>query len=383
MSKISDLIKKMCPNGVEYKKLEECCNILDNKRKPISKGAREFGEYPYFGANGIQDYISDYIFDGKYVLVGEDGSVQTSSGTPIVNWAEGKIWVNNHAHIIEEIEGISLRYLYHYLQTVNVSDLIHGNIPKLNQGDFRNIKIAIPPKEIQDKIVIILDKFGELEVELEAELEVRRQQYEFWRGKLLNSSTKTYKLDDIAKFTYGFTDKAMDDGDARYIRITDISEDGYLLKNDSKYLNITNENEKYLLNKGDIIVARTGASFGKTLYFNDDYPGIYASFLIKIDLDNSVILNRYYWHFSKSSLYWNQANNLVSRAGQPQFNSNALKKIEINLPSLEEQQKIVNILDKFELLINDISAGIPSEIELRKKQYEYYRNKLLSFEEMS
>ena len=147
-------------------------------------------------------------------------------------------------------------------------------------------------------------------------------------------------------------------------------------------LNISDDNKKYLLNKGDLVVARTGASFGKTLYFNDDYPGIYASFLIKIDLNNNVILNRYYWHYSKSSLYWNQANNLVSRAGKPQFNSNAIKKIEINLPSLEEQQKIVSILDKFELLINDISEGLPAEIEARRKQYEYYSDKLLSFEEM-
>ena len=67
MSRLNDLIKKLCPNGVEYKKLEDCCNILDNKRKPVSKGVRENGEYPYYGANGIQDYINDFIFDGEYV----------------------------------------------------------------------------------------------------------------------------------------------------------------------------------------------------------------------------------------------------------------------------------------------------------------------------
>ena len=112
MRKINELIKELCPNGVEYRRLEKCCNILDNKRKPVKKGAREKGEYPYYGANGIQDYVSDYIFDGKFVLVGEDGSVINDSGNPIVNWAEGKIWVNNHAHIIEEIKGINLRYLF-------------------------------------------------------------------------------------------------------------------------------------------------------------------------------------------------------------------------------------------------------------------------------
>lgn len=102
MSKLEELISELCPDGVEYKKLEECCTVLDRQRKPVTKAAREAGEYPYYGANGIQDYVSDYIFDGTFVLVGEDGSVITPEGTPVVNWAEGKIWVNNHAHIIEE-----------------------------------------------------------------------------------------------------------------------------------------------------------------------------------------------------------------------------------------------------------------------------------------
>lgn len=144
MSKLEELIKEFCPNGVEYKPLEECCSILDNKRKPVTKSVREYGEYPYYGANGIQDYVSDYIFDGVFVLVGEDGSVLTSNGTPVVNWAEGKIWVNNHAHIIAEKEGILLRYLYHYLQTISIVSLVHGNIPKLTGSDFKSLQIPLP-----------------------------------------------------------------------------------------------------------------------------------------------------------------------------------------------------------------------------------------------
>ena len=101
MTKLEQLIKELCPDGVEIRSLENCCNILDRKRKPVTKSAREAGEYPYYGANGIQDYVSDYIFDGIFILVGEDGSVITSTGNPVVTWAEGKIWVNNHAHIIE------------------------------------------------------------------------------------------------------------------------------------------------------------------------------------------------------------------------------------------------------------------------------------------
>ena len=84
MSKLDELIRELCPDGVETFPLEECCNILDKKRKPVTKNSREKGEYPYYGANGVQDYVSDYIFNGKFVLVGEDGSVITKSGTPVV-----------------------------------------------------------------------------------------------------------------------------------------------------------------------------------------------------------------------------------------------------------------------------------------------------------
>lgn len=129
-------------------------------------------------------------------------------------------------------------------------------------------------------------------------------------------------------------------------------------------------------------MARTGATFGKTLYVPNDEPAVYASFLIKISLDNDVILNRYYWHFSKSTLYWEQANKLVSAGGQPQFNSNALCRVSVPVPSIEEQEVIISILDRFDALCNDLTSGLPAEIEARNKQYAYYRDKLLTFKEV-
>lgn len=178
-------------NDFETKNLEQCCIILDNKRKPVTKALRTSGEYPYYGANGILDYVSEYIFDGIFILVGEDGTVINKNNTPVVTWAEGKIWVNNHAHIIKELEdkSIDLRYLYYYLQTLNVRELIHGNIPKLNQGDFRKLQIKVPKKTKQIEIANILDRFDKLcndiSEGLPAEIEARQKQYEYYRDKLL------------------------------------------------------------------------------------------------------------------------------------------------------------------------------------------------------
>ena len=188
-------------------------------------------------------------------------------------------------------------------------------------------------------------------------------------------------LGEIAEFKYGFTDKAKDKGNVRFVRITDINEYGKLRDNDYKYIDLTAENEEYILSKGDLLMARTGATFGKAMLFNENYPAVYASFLIRIRFIGEIILPDYYWHFSQSSLYWNQAYELVGGGAQPQFNANALKAVKIPIPPLSEQESIVSILDKFDSLVNDTTIGIPAEIEARRKQYAYYRNKLLTFEE--
>lgn len=189
MSKLQELIKKLCPNGVEYKKLGDLCEILDNQRKPVSKSKRRLGKYPYYGANGIQDYVDDYIFDGTYLLVGEDGSVMNKDKSPILNWAQGKIWVNNHAHILGERHTVMiLRFLYYSLSITDVSTIVRGTPPKINQANLRSIEVPVPPLEVQAEIVSILDRFADYAAELQAELQARREQYEYYRDKLLSFS---------------------------------------------------------------------------------------------------------------------------------------------------------------------------------------------------
>ena len=133
-------------------------------------------------------------------------------------------------------------------------------------------------------------------------------------------------------------------------------------------------------------MARTGATYGKTMIFEEDYPAIYAGFLIKLIFNKNIINPKYYWHFAQSDLFWDQANKLVCGGGQPQFNANALKQVKLPIPfpdnpikSLQVQTKIANTLDRFDTLTASISEGLPKEIELRKKQYEYYRDMLLTF----
>lgn len=185
MSKLQELIKELCPDGVEFRKLGEVCEILDSKRQPIAKGKRIPGKYPYYGANGVQDYVDNYIFDGVFLLVGEDGSVINKDNSPVLNWAVGKIWVNNHAHILAEKYCCNLRYLYFILQVTNVSKIVRGMPPKINQENLINIEIPLPPLEVQNEIVRILNAFTAHTAELQAELQARKEQYEYYRNKLL------------------------------------------------------------------------------------------------------------------------------------------------------------------------------------------------------
>lgn len=385
-NKLEELIKKLCPNGVEYKKLEDCCNILDNERKPVTKSARIKGKYPYYGANGIQDYVSDYIFDGTFVLVGEDGSVINKNGNPVVTWAEGKIWVNNHAHVIKEKENVLLRYLYHYIQTINVSVLIHGNIPKLNQGDFRNLRIAVPPLEVQCEIVHILDDFTLLSAELLAELKARQKQFSYYRECLVNNGGHKIRLDKIVDIYLGLTHtpKYVTSG-IKFISAQNTSKD-YLDLTNVKYIS-REEYESITQNakpkKGDILFTRVGSNLGHPVIVDtDEELCMFVSLGYLRVKDTSKVSIDYIKHWINTENFWNQVRKNVHGSAKVNLNTGWLSKFEISIPNFDEQKKIVNILNVLEKLCNDISEGLPAEIEARQKQYEYYRDKLLTFKEL-
>ena len=147
----------------EEKRLGEIVEILDYKRQPVSKINRQKGRYPYYGANGIQDYVSDYIFDGAFVLMGEDGSVINKDNTPVLNWATGKIWVNNHAHVLGENKSCAmLKFVYYSLSMVDVQSIVIGMPPKINQQNMCSISISVPSLSEQRKIAGCLTSIDEM-----------------------------------------------------------------------------------------------------------------------------------------------------------------------------------------------------------------------------
>lgn len=180
------------------------------------------------------------------------------------------------------------------------------------------------------------------------------------------------KLGEVAEIEYGYTDKASSVGNYRYIRITDIDNEGLLSDNEKVYIKSISEAKPFLLNNGDLLMARIGATFAKVLFYKEFEPSIFASYLIRIKFKTQID-NKFYWYFSKSNDYWEQANKLSSGAAQPQFNGNALKQVLFPFPkSLPEQQRIVSILDKSVASIDKAKANAEQNLKNAKELFESY-----------
>lgn len=177
-------------NGFAWVTLDEISQNCDNLRKPITSGKRESGAYPYYGASGIVDYVKDFIFDGDYLLISEDGANLLTRNTPIAFSISGRNWVNNHAHVLKFDTYELRRYVEFYLNSIDLSSYISGGAqPKLNQKNLNRIPIPMPAPSECKRIVSILDRFdtlcNDLSTGLPAEIAARQQQYEYYRDKLL------------------------------------------------------------------------------------------------------------------------------------------------------------------------------------------------------
>jgi len=390
MSNIEELIQQLCPDGVEFKELGEIVEILDSRRKPVSKSQRVGGKYPYYGANGIQDYVDDYIFDGTFILLGEDGSVINKNGTPVLNWATGKIWVNNHAHILaEKSEKAFLRYVYFALAILDVTKVVKGNIPKITQQNLRSFQIPVPPLPIQQEIVYILDKFTTLEAELEAELEARRAQYNFYRNQLLNFEGKEVEwktLGEVGGFTRG----------KRFVKDDIVSEGVPCIHYGELYTHYkiwAKEAKSYLkpdlaaklrvAHPGDVVIVSAGETIedigNGVAWLGDSDVVIHDACFAYSHKMNP----KYVSYYLQTNLFRSQIKSFISSGKISSINALGLSKAKIPIPPIEEQERIAGILDKFDALVNDISVGLPAEIAARRKQYEYYREKLLNFKSLT
>ena len=370
--------------------------IANNNRKPVKSSNRTIGNIPYYGANNIQDYVNGYTHNGTYILVAEDGTASVENYS--IQWAVGKFWANNHVHVLRGVGFIESRFIFHYLRTVNfIPFLTGGERAKLTKEKLQEIPIPIlcpnnPTKslEIQRKLVEILDKFTELEAELEAELDCRKRQYEYYRNKLLAfdmlntppeklNSINWLTIKDISKnISSGGTPRSNNatyyGGDIPWLRTQEVNFSDIW----DTEVKITKEgmdasSAKYIP-ANCVIIAMYGATVGRVGI--NKIPLTTNQACANIEVDENIALYRYVFHYLSSQYEYIRS---LGAGSQTNINARIVKGLKIPLPPLSEQQRIVSILDKFDTLTSSISEGLPKEIELRRKQYEYYREQLLSF----
>lgn len=237
-----------------------------------------------------------------------------------------------------------------------------GTFKEISKSNFLTLSIPLPPLEKQEQIVAELDGYQKI-------VDGAQQIIDNYKPTIRTDPTwEKVKLGDICNLTYGYTDTAKESGSARFVRITDIDEKGLLRDENKRYVDLIEQNNAFLLHRGDLLVARTGATYGKTLYFDTDETAVFASFLIKLDLPE-YIDHYFYWIFAQTQNYWDQANRLVSGGAQPQFNANAIKQLVIPIPPLDVQKSIVKqareeqkIIDANKKLISIFKQKITDKI---------------------
>ena len=232
------------------------------------------------------------------------------------------------------------KYVYHVTKSDSwhewiLSNSKTGTLTNINAKQYSAFHLPLPSLEVQQEIVAEIEGYQRVIDGARAVIDNYRPQI------VVDPEWPMVAIAELTKPEYGFTEKAEDQGDTRFVRITDISEDGTLRSEESKFITLTREAQESVLEKGDILVARTGATYGKTMIFEEDYPAVFASYLIRLRFPLECVHPYYYWVFAQSDAYWNQAKALMTGGGQPQFNGNAIKQIKFPLPPLETQQAIV------------------------------------------
>jgi type I restriction enzyme, S subunit len=355
--------------GWEIKRLGDVIKLEYGKPLPDSK-RKPGGKYPVYGANGEKDRTDEYYHDKKSVIVGRKGSAGE------INLTENKFWPLDVTYFVTfDKTEYDLYFLYHLLTLLELPKLAKGVKPGINRNEVYDINVPIPLLPEQRRIVAILDEaFAAIDKAManaEKNLQNANELFESYLQSVFENKGESWEekaLGEIADVEYGYTDKSTEQGDYRYIRITDIDKNGELILDEKKYIKYSKEAEGFLIEENDLLMARTGATFAKVLFYKDYEPSVFASYLIRIKFKEKIN-NKLYWYFTKTKYYWEQANSLSSGAAQPHFNGAAVKQMIFSYPKSEKEQKL--LIEKFDALSAET-----------KKLETIYQQKLNDLEEL-
>ena len=421
MSRLEELIRELCPHGVEYKTLGEFATVSRGgnfqKKDFLGSGfpcihyGQIYTRYGLFADNTFTFISEDRATKQKKASKNDIIMAVTSENIEDVckclAWlGEGEVAVSGHTAIIKHNQ--NPKYLVYYFHTemffAQKKKLAHGTkVIEVTPDKLLSIQVPVPPLEIQSEIVRILDNFTELTAELTAELTVelnkRKKQYEYYRDSLLdfnnNETGEKYSrcagslrelikaycpdgveyifLNEIAEYSRERIDASFVDKN-NYVGVDNLlpGKSGVTISN---YVPKEGKLTKY--NEGDILIGNIRPYLRKI--WCADHEGGTNGDVLAVHIFDDKIISRYLYYVLSSEKFFLYDMQNAKGAKMPRGDKKAVMKYSFPLPPLPVQQKIVSILDRFDALCNDLSSGLPAEIEARQKQYEYYRDKLLTF----
>ena len=393
MSKLEQLIEELCPNGVEYMETKDIKkesfwlmpstpNYTDSgipyiTSKNIKNGVIDFNDIKYITKKDFEIISSNRKIEKNDMLITMIGTIGE-----VAFVSDNLQFYGQNIYLIRFNETIvDKKYYYYFITSEKIKNELISKKNASSQGyikagNIENLKIPIPPLPVQREIVRILDNFTELTAELTAELEDRKKQYEYYRDSLLTfgDEVEWKKIKDVFQRIKGTSITAS--------KMKEIATDTGEIRIFAGGKTVINAKEKDIENANitkvpSVLVQSRGII--DVLYYE-------KPFTFKNEMwaytTNEKITVKYLYYILKKSIYYFR-NSASSMGSLPQISLTVTEDYKIPLPPLEEQKRIVDILDRFDTLCNDISKGLPAEIESRQKQYEYYRDKLLSFKEIS
>ena len=381
MSRIDELIQQLCPDGVEYKMLGEIGTFVRGnglqKKDFVDHGVGciHYGQiYTYYKtfATETKSFVTrelslrlTQVYPNDLILACTSENIEDVCKT--VAWlGQETIVTGGHACVFRHKQ--NAKYLAYFFAT----DYFFAQKKKFARGakvidikteDLAKIVVPVPPLPVQEEIVRILDKFTALEAELEAELEARRKQYEFYRDQLLTFG------DEVEWRPLGEIVSSIASGKNKTRKDTGI----YCVYGST---GVIAQTDVYMYKGPCILIARVGANAGFVYLVNGLYDVSDNALMIRIPSETNI---RFIYYLLTAI----NLNQFAKGGGQPLITASFLRNIKVPLPPLAEQERIVAILDKFDALVNDISSGLPAELEMRRKQYEHYRDRLLTFKPLA
>ena len=385
MNKLDELIKELCPNGVEYKELGEI--VKSQRGKTITKELIKDGDIPVIsGGQKPAYYHNESNRKGEVITVAGSGAY-----AGFVMYWDKPIFVSDAFSIECDKSYLNIKYIYYFLQNNQMK--IHslkkgGGVPHVYFKDMQKFLVPVPPLEVQNEIVRILDNFTALTAELTAELTARKKQYSWYRDYLLKfeNKVKMVKIGDLFEFKNGINkDKGSFGKGTPIINYVNVYKKNKIYFEDLKGLVEASNDElvRYGVKRGDVFFTRTSETIeeiGYTSVLLEDIENcVFSGFLLRARPITDLLLPEYCAYCFSTSNIRNTIIKKSTYTTRALTNGTSLSQIEIPLPPLEVQKRIVEVLDNFEKICNDLNIGLPAEIEARQKQYEFYRNFLLTF----